>query len=251
MHDCMSFWKFWTFLPIHQIRERWSLARNMNGLKRWRYKSWQGICKNVEIRVQTLGFPGGKSLNSCTLPLQWPLPQQSSYFQNDLTLVVWSPSVEPKWENKMALDLLTHLLKWNREMRSQGLVMFCAEQMQQALLGPWGLGSAWLGTVKTLLSLFLCTAANTDHFVASTGYDKTNYLQCAPPVQVVNTHFITEPGSSISKVKTWYLINSLSFMFFPAVLFSIFSQIFSQRNLFADFMERWLARDSWSKCTVC
>lgn len=62
-------------------------------------------------------------------------------------------------------------------MRSQGLVMFCAEQMQQALLGPQGLDGTWLGTVKTLLSLFLCIAANTDHFVASTVYDKTNYLQ--------------------------------------------------------------------------
>lgn len=169
--------------------------------------------------MQTLFFPVGKILNSCTLPLQWPLPQQSYFFQNDLTHVVWSPSVELKWENKMALDLLTHLLKWNREMRSQGLVMFCAEWMQQALLGPWGLGSTWLGTVKTLLSLFLCTAANTDHFVASTVYDKTDYLQRAPPVQVVNTHFITEPGTSISEVKTWYFINSLSLMFFPAVLF--------------------------------
>lgn len=88
--------------------------------------------------MQTLVFPGGKILNSCTLPLQWPSPQQSSFFQNDLALVVWSPSVEPKWENKMSLDLLTHLLKWNREMRSQGLVI-CAELMQQALLRPWGL----------------------------------------------------------------------------------------------------------------
>ena len=106
-HNWISFWKFWTFLPVHQTRERWSLGRNINGLKRWNYKSWQGICKNVEIRVKTLVFPGGKILNSCTLPLQWPLPQQSSFFQNDLTLVVWSPSVERKWENKMALDLLT------------------------------------------------------------------------------------------------------------------------------------------------
>ena len=137
-HNCMFFCKFWAFLPVHQTRERWSLARKINGLIRWRYKSWQGICKSVEIRVQTLVFPGGKILNSCTLPLQWPLPQQS-FFQNDLTLVVWSPSVQPKWENKMALDLLTHLLKWNGEMRSQGLVMFCAELMQKTLLGPWDL----------------------------------------------------------------------------------------------------------------
>lgn len=116
-------------------RETWTLAKKINELKRWRYNLWQGIHKNVEIRVQTSVFPGGKILNSCTLPLQWPIPQQSSFFQNDLTLVVWSPSVEPKWENKMALALLTHLVKWNREMRSQGLVIFCAELMQQALLG--------------------------------------------------------------------------------------------------------------------
>lgn len=105
-HSNMFFCKFLTFLPVYHTRERWSPARKINGLKRWRYKSWRGICKNVEIRLQTLVFPGGKILNSCTLPLQWPLPQQS-FFQNDLTLV-WSPSVEPKWENKMALDLLTH-----------------------------------------------------------------------------------------------------------------------------------------------
>lgn len=138
-HSCMFFCKCWTFLPNHWTRETWTLAKKINELKRWRYNLWQGIRKNVEIRVQTSVFPGGKILNSCTLPLQWPIPQQSSFFQNDLTLVVWSPSVEPKWENKMALALLTHLVKWNREMRSQGLVIFCAELMQQALLGRWGL----------------------------------------------------------------------------------------------------------------
>lgn len=134
----MFFCKCWTFLPTHWTSKRWTLAKKINGLKRWRYNLWQGICKNVEIRVQTSVFPGGKILNSCTLPLQWPLPQQSSFCQNDLTLVVQSPSLEPKWENEMALTLLTHLVKWNRKMRSQGLVI-CAELMQQALLGCSGL----------------------------------------------------------------------------------------------------------------
>lgn len=124
-NNYMSFCKFWTFLCIRQTREIWSLARKRNGLKKWKYKSWQGICKDVEMRVQTSVFPEGKILNSCTLPLQWPLPQQSSFFQNDLTLVVWSPSVELKWENKMALDLLTHLLKWNGDEESRPCHVLC------------------------------------------------------------------------------------------------------------------------------
>ena len=42
------FCEFWTFFSIHKARERWSLARKTNGLKRCRYNLWQGICKNVD-----------------------------------------------------------------------------------------------------------------------------------------------------------------------------------------------------------